>query len=316
MNHLEIKHLRMVCAIAESGNMTKAAQSLFISQSALSQQLKDIESKLGIGLFFRTRKRMILTPMGKKLLETARHVIVAVEAAELEIAKVVSGDRGTLKVGTQCIFCYKWLPRVMRLFQDKFPNIAFEIGNAANLAEELETKKYDLVITAAAVQDDNFDYLPLFRDQMVCIMPKDHPLSGRSFVDFEDFNGSSLIVHAQKRQNRFYQLVLKPRAVEPKRMMIVGQPLAIIEMVASGFGLSIFPRWAVAGQPQTDGITARPITKNGFPLTWRAAYLKHSRLPVFQKEFINLVGKMNIAEPQRIRSCRSAKDRPDHKALF
>jgi LysR family transcriptional regulator for metE and metH len=296
MNHLEIKHLRMICAIAEFGNMTRAAEKLCISQSALSQQLKDIEGKLKTDLFFRTRKKMILAPIGKKLLETAQQVIGTMEDAELEIAKIVSGDRGELKVGTQCIFCYKWLPRVMRIFQNKFPNIEFEIGTSNDLAQELESKRYDLVIVASAPIDDNYACLPLFADQMVCIMPPDHPLSSRSWIRFEDFSGFNLISHAERAFNRFYQLVLKPRGVEPKRLMTVGQPLAMIELVASGFGISVFPRWAVSSALETDGITARPITRNGFPLTWQAVFLKNSRRPVFQKEFINIVGKMNIED--------------------
>jgi LysR family transcriptional regulator for metE and metH len=286
----------MICAIADTGNMTRAAEKLFISQSALSQQLKDIEGKLKIDLFFRTRKKMVLTPIGRKLLEKAEHVIETVEDAELEIAQLVSGERGELKVGTQCIFCYKWLPRVMRVFQHKFPKVDFEIGNSGNLAEELETGRYDFVITASAAKDDHFDYLPLFADQMVCILPKDHPLSSRSYVRFEDFNGFNLISHAEKAQNRFYQLVLKPNGVEPKRLMTVGQPLAIIEMVAAGFGISVFPRWAIKSALETAGITARPITRNGFPLTWQAAFLKNRQLPVYQKAFINIVGKMNIED--------------------
>jgi LysR family transcriptional regulator for metE and metH len=294
MNHLEIRHLRMICTIAETGSMTNAAQKLFITQSALSQQLKDIESKLKVDLFFRTRKKMILTPIGKNLLDTAQQVITAVEDKELEIARIVSGERGELKVGTQCIFCYKWLPEVMRQFQNKFPKVEIEIGNAGNLAEELAAKRYDLIITGAAAGDDNYDCLPLFSDQLVCIMPPDHPLISRSWVELDDFQRFNFISYAERAQNRFCQLYLKPRGVEPKRMMTVGHPLAIIEMVASGFGLSVFPRWVVQSTLERDGISARPITRKGLPLTWQAAFLKNSQLPIFQKEFINIVGRMHI----------------------
>lgn len=294
MNHLEMKHLRMICAIAETGNMTKAAARLFISQSALSQQLKDIEGKLKVDLFFRTRKVMILTPIGKKLLESAQQVILTLEDAELEIAKIVSGEQGELKVGIQCIFCYKWLPGVIRFFQKKFPNIEFEIGTSNDLANDLESKKFDLIITAAAAPDDQYLYLPLFADHLVCIMPADHPLGARSWVRYEDFGRFNLISHTEKGASRFYQLVLKPRGLEPKRFMPVGQPHAIVEMVASGFGLGVFPRWALNSSLATNGIIARPITKNGLPVTWYAIFLKNRQLPVFQQEFINIISKMNI----------------------
>lgn len=294
MNHLEIKHLRMIRAIAEAGTMTRAAQRLHISQSALSQQLKDIECKLKVDLFFRTRKKMILTPIGQRLSETAQNVIAAVEDQELEIAKIVSGDQGELKVGTQCIFCYRWLPGVMRLFQDRFPNIEFTIGNAGELADEMQSGRYDLIITASAARDERCAYLPLFSDQLVCIMPPDHPLSGRACVQFEDFGRFNFISHAEKAQNRFFQFILKPRGIKPKRVMTVGQPPAMIELVAAGFGLSVFPQWAVNGTLHQDGITARPITKSGFPMTWQAAYPVNAQLQIFQREFISIVSKADV----------------------
>lgn len=294
MNHLEVKHLRMICTIAETGNMTKAAARLCISQSALSQQLKDIEGKLKVDLFFRTRKVMLLTPIGKKLLESAQQVILTLEDAELEIAKIVSGEQGELKVGIQCIFCYKWLPGVIRFFQKKFPNIEFEIGTSTDLATDLESKKFDFIITAATVPDEQYTYVPLFADQLVCIMPADHPLRARACVQYEDFGRFNLISHSEKGASRFYQLALKPKGLEPKRFMTVGQPHAIVEMVASGFGLGVFPRWALNNSLETTGITARPITKGGLPVTWYATFLKNSQIPVFQQEFINIISKMNM----------------------
>jgi LysR family transcriptional regulator, regulator for metE and metH len=296
MNHLEIKHLRMIRSIAETGNMTKAADRLFLSQSALSQQLKDIESKLKVDIFFRTRRKMILTTTGKELLQIAKHVIETVKDAELEIARRVSGDRGELKVGTKCIFCYKWLPRVMKIFQSKFPNIEFEIGNSDDPAKELEAKKFDLIITAASSFNETFATFPLFKDQLVCILPANHFFSTQPCIHLQDFSRMDLISHADKGKNMFYQAVLKPKGIEPKRLMTVGQPQAIIEMVASGFGTSIFPGWAVKDSLAATGIIARPITRHGLPLTWNATYLRNTNIPVYQNEFINIVSKLNLAD--------------------
>jgi LysR family transcriptional regulator for metE and metH len=293
MNHLEIKHLRMIGAMAETGNMTRAARKLFISQSALSQQLKDIENKLKVDLFFRTPKKMILTPTGKKLLKTAKQVIELVHGAELDIAKLVSGDRGELKVGTQCIFCYKWLPKVMSRFQNKFPNIEFEIGTSADPVTELVDKRFDVIITGLALDDDPYTHLPLFKDQLVCIMGKDHPMGAQTYIQLEDFRKVNLISHAEKAHSKFYQLALSSRGIEPRRFMTVGQPQAIMEMVASGFGCSIFPMWAVQSALAANALIARPITKCGVPLTWNAVFLKNGNMPVFQKEFITMVKKTN-----------------------
>jgi LysR family transcriptional regulator for metE and metH len=286
----------MICALAESGNMTMAAEKLCITQSALSQRLKDIETRLGIDLFFRTPKKMILTEAGKQLLGTAIGVIEAVDQAERSISRKTKGEKGELKVGTQCIFCYKWLPEVMRVFHGKFPNIEIEIGNSSDLMEELEGKKYDLIISGAISPSEIHSSVPLFKDHLVCIMTEDHPLAACSFIQLADFGSNNLISHTDKSKNRFYQQVLKPQGIEPKKIMNVGAPQAILEMVIAGFGISIFPRWAVAEAIKTWQIVARPITPKGFPLTWHAVYLTHSNIPIYQQEFIRSISRLNITE--------------------
>lgn len=304
MHNLEIKHLRMLRAITESGNMTRAAEKLCITQSALSQQLKDIEGKLGTDLFFRTRKKMIVTEVGRQLLETATRVIEALELAEQDISRKISGERGELKVGTQCIFCYKWLPQVMHLFQRKFPGVEIEVGNSADLPRELEGKKFDLIISGVVSPDDTHTSIPLFQDQLVCVMHVEHPLSTCSFIQFEDFRGNNLVSHAEKSKNRFYQQVLKAKGIEPKRIMNVGAPQAIIEMVAAGFGISVFPRWAIAEALKTWPIVARPITPRGLPLTWHAVSLTHTNVPIYQQEFIRNISKLNVTEHTMLTSQR------------
>jgi len=295
MNHLELKHLRMLVAIAETGTGTRAATRLCITQSALSQQLKDIEAKLGVALFYRTGKSMLLTPVGKKLLDSGRQIIQAAEEAELEIARTVAGEQGELKVGVQCIFCYKWLPGVVQSFQEKFPGIEFETGQSRDLTADLESKRFDCVISAAPAMDERYLCLPLFADQLVCIMAADHPLSAKDWIAHEDFARFNLISHSEKAASRFYQLALKPLGIEPKRFMPVGQPQAIVEMVAAGLGLGIFPRWAISGSVEGGAIAARPIGKTGLPVTWFAAFLKNGgNLPLFQEEFIKIIKMMKI----------------------
>jgi LysR family transcriptional regulator, regulator for metE and metH len=121
-------------------------------------------------------------------------------------------------------------------------------------------------------------------------------LSTGSFVQLEDFRGNNLISHSEKGRNHFYQYFLKPKGIEPKRIMSVGAPQAIIEMVAAGFGISIFPRWAIAGALKTWPIVARSITSRGLPLTWHAIHLAHTNVPIYQQEFIRSISKLAVAE--------------------
>ncbi len=287
----------MISTIAETQNMTKAAEKLYLTQSALSQQLKHIESRLMADLFFRTKRKMILTSTGKRVLKAANHVIDILDDTELEIAKIVNGDRGELKVGTQCMFCYKWLPRVLAIFQNKFPNIEFEIGNSENVFNELESEKFDFVITGLPQNDDTLKYFPLFRDQMICIMPIDHPLTAKSYVDFFDFTNENLIFNSERGKDMFFKDALKFGNIAPKRSMIVGQAQAILEMVAAGFGIGFYPRWAAQTSIEQKKIAARPLTKPGLSMTWAAAHLKDRDITLPQKEFIHIISKLNPTIP-------------------
>lgn len=299
MNNFEIKHLRMISTIAQTQNMTKAAEKLCLTQSALSQQLKHIETRLMADLFFRTNRKMILTSTGKRVLKAANHIIDVLDDTELEIAKIVNGDSGELKVGTQCMFCYKWLPTVLAVFQNKFPKIEFEIGNSEDVFNELVSEKFDFVITGLPQVEDTLKYFPLFKDQMVCIMPIDHPLTAKSTIDLFDFTDENMIFNSERGKTIFFKNALKVGEITPRRSMIVGQAQAILEMVAAGFGIGVYPRWAAQESIEQKKIAARPFAKPGLSLTWVAAHLKDRDITLPQKEFINIIRKVNPLVPPR-----------------
>lgn len=297
MGHLEIKHLKMVQTIVGTGTMTRAAQALYLSQSALSQQLKDIETKLNTSLFYRTRKKMVLTPMGEKILDTANRIIPALEDTETDIARMVTGETGELKVGTQCIFCFRWLPKVLGVFQEKFANVELEIGNSFNCIRELEKGVYNLVISMLPDSFDPVTRIPLFTDEVVAILKPDHPLARKSHLEYTDFNGEKYISFKPRPRDRFFQKKLKPRDLKPKRFLVVEDPRAMMEMAAMGFGVGMAPAWAVRPLVETGQLKTLSVTRAGLFLTWHALFLKNAPSLLFQQAFIRLVSRAGIAMP-------------------
>ena len=142
MADLEIKHLRMIRMIARTNNLTKAAEKLFISQPALSQQLINIENRIGAKLFFRNGKNMVLTKIGNKLLNSAHIILDEIDKAEKEVAKEVHGENGELKICIRCVFCFKWIPSVVKEFQIKYPNIDIIIDNVLWRYAEQPGRRY------------------------------------------------------------------------------------------------------------------------------------------------------------------------------
>src|ERR1700733_3161089 len=128
---LEIRHLRLLAAVADSGSVTKAGKCLHLTQSALSHQLRDAEEKLGTALFLRLGKKMVLTPAGEKLLACARRVLEEMGNTESQIDGLNGNARGVIRLSTECYTCYHWLPPLLTKFHDKYSSVEVHIDAEA-----------------------------------------------------------------------------------------------------------------------------------------------------------------------------------------
>jgi LysR family transcriptional regulator for metE and metH len=289
MTKIEIKHLSLIKTIAETGNLTRAAEKLCLTQSALSQQLQDIEKKLEAPLFFRTSKKMILTPAGERLLQTAQGVLDQLRIAELDIGKLVHGETGLLRIGTTCLLCYKWLPAIMKSLQAIYPKIEMELWTPPDYTKSLLDRQLDIVITTTFDKHPDIYFAPLFEDEIVVIMNPQNPLSAKPFVSTDDFTGVTLISYRDPVKGDLYQYYLAPAGIKIGKSMRVEHPQAAVEMVKAGFGISLFPRWSVESQLKSEELYGKKFTKKGVHLTWGVASLKDAKPPAYQKEFVNLI---------------------------
>src|SRR5438128_9701510 len=110
---LEIRNLQLVAAVADVGSLTRAGDRLHLTQSALSHQLRDIESRLGAALFLRVGRRLVLTPAGQRLLASATEILQRLEQTELDIREMGRDRAGRLRITTECYTCYHWLPPLL-----------------------------------------------------------------------------------------------------------------------------------------------------------------------------------------------------------
>src|SRR5262245_38504166 len=124
---VELRHLRLVLAIAEKGSLTSVARHLGLTQPALSRQLRELELRLRTPLFERTARRMVLTPAGEQLSHVARQVLSEVDAFERQIRDgEFAVTRGRVRIATECYTAYHWLPGVLSEFQTRWPNVELE----------------------------------------------------------------------------------------------------------------------------------------------------------------------------------------------
>lgn len=296
---LEVRHLKLVETVAKEGGLTKAANRLHVTQSALSHQLRDIEDKLGTPLFLRLNKKMLLTQAGERLLTSAPAVLDELKRAEEDIRQIALHREGILRISTECYTCYHWLPPVLKPFGREFPRVEVRIVADATRRpiEALLDGRLDLAITSAATRNQKLVFKPLFRDEMVVIVSPDHPLASRSYVTAKDFSSEHLLVYALPREDlTIYQKVLIPAGVTPKHVSRVELTEAIIEMVKAGLGVGVMAGWAVAPQVKTGLLRALPLTARGLHRQWSAAMIRHRAIPPYLLKFAELLAANPMTE--------------------
>src|ERR1700756_5499496 len=141
---LEIRHLKLVATMAETGTVTEASRRLHVTQSALSHQLRDAEERLGAALFLRLGKKMVLTSAGETLMSSTQRGLKELGNAERMIAANTGGGQGVIRLCTESYTCYHWLPPLMAEFYKKFPGVEIQISAASNSAAALLEGQLDV----------------------------------------------------------------------------------------------------------------------------------------------------------------------------
>jgi LysR family transcriptional regulator, regulator for metE and metH len=288
---LEIKHFRLVSAIARAGSVTRAGDVLNLSQSALSHQLRDIEDRLATPLFHRVGKRMVLTPAGESLLRAAAQVLDIVGRTEDEIRRAGKSNGGQLRITTQCYTCYHWLPGLLKEYRLRHPQVEVQVDADATPRpiKSLLEGRIDLAIVSDRIRDRRLAACPLFEDELLVIMAPGHRLAGRSVIEPEDLADETVIIYPPKEESTLLQRVLVPAGVTPKSLQQVQLSEAIVELVKAGLGVATMARWAVEPHLRAGTLRTARLTRRGFRRRWDAVMLRDMAATSFAKDFIDLI---------------------------
>lgn len=292
---MEIRHLQMVKEVATQGNLTKAADRLFLTQSALSHQLKELESYFDTQLFIRDKKQMLLTPAGEVVLQAAEKILREVAETRATVRCLTDKEAGEVRLCTQCYTSYHWLAGFLREFQALYPkvDIKVELEAATQDADyHLLANKIDVAITEGD-ENPKFTYTPLFQDEFVAIVAPDHPWAGRRWVELNEFADQNYIMYnIPDEESSNFMMLFKHR--RPTKVYKITLTEAILEMVKAGLGVAVLPNWVVRPYLQSGQLLAVRITEQRVLRTWYAATLKSKQLPPYTTAFIEqLASYMN-----------------------
>lgn len=264
--HIEFRHLKTIKAIHEAGGLARAADTLHITQSALSHQIKGLEAQAGVELFVRRSKPMRLSAAGMKLLRLAEEVLPRVAALEEEFTGLRAGKSGRLHIAIECHACFDWLLPVLEGFRTAWPDVDVDIrpGLQFEALPALLRQDVDLVVSSDPEDLPGVDFTPLFDYEPVFVASAQHPLAAKDWIEAADFAGENLITYPvdRARLDVFSQL-LTPAGVEPRSIRQVELSAVILLLVASNRGVAVLPDWVVRELRNNSSFITRPLTRTG-----------------------------------------------------
>jgi LysR family transcriptional regulator, regulator for metE and metH len=297
---LEIRHLRLVAAIADTGSVTRAGERLHLSQSALSHQLGDIEDRLKTRLFNRVGKRMVITPAGDDVLRTAAAVLDLVGRTEERIKERGCAGGGVLRLSTQCYTCYHWLPPLLTEFRRQHPQVEVHVDAATSSPiAALVDGRIELAFVFDRFRDPRIAAIPLFQDDLVVVTSPQHRFAARSFIELEEFAVETLIIYPPREESGILKRILQPAGISPKSVQTIQLTEAIIELVKADLGIAVLARWAVAPYVAAGALHAARRTRAGHRRQWSALVLRESAELPFVKDFAALIRRHAPASRRR-----------------
>jgi LysR family transcriptional regulator, hydrogen peroxide-inducible genes activator len=243
---MELHQLRYFCAIVRAGSFTRAAEQLGIAQPSLSQQIKRLEKDLGTTLFERLGRSVRLTSSGEGLYQMALGILQQVAEAESRIAALNEGY-DSLRVGVIPTIMPYFIARKIGDFLRRFPRVnpQFREETTSQLVEALQAGEIDLAVVSLPVPKADIVCSELFREELLLVVPRKHPLGGHSTVNLQDLRNERLLLLKEGHCLRDDVLTACTRAkAELRSVFETNQMESIFELVRSGFGLSVVPEMA------------------------------------------------------------------------
>ena len=273
---MDIRVLRYFLTVAREESFSRAADALFLSQPTLSRQIKDMEDELGVQLFTRTNRNVILTPEGQRLRKRAQEIVDLMEKTQEEFSSLEGEISGEIYIGCGETQIMREIAKVMIPLQQEYPGIHFNLysGNADDVSDRLDKGLLDFGLLFEPYEIRKYDTLQLpFADTIGFLMKETHPLAQKQSLRMEDVVGIPLIVPSQG-QSVSGSASLMNQEFDPGRMNIVCRYNLLFNaavMVEQGMGIALCLDH-LADTTEHTGLTFRPLypaAVNRLRLAWK-----------------------------------------------
>lgn len=287
---MEIKFLKLVKTIVEEGSIANSSVKLFLTQSALSHQLREFETQLGFKVFHRTRNNWDLTEEGNELYKIACKVIDSIEKGVETLKQIQKGSIGSIKVSTECYSFYQGLSTFIQRMAILYPEIDVDLILEATHQpiSKILSNDIDIAVVTSKPMNENLSSTAIHEDEIFVVCHKENVVNELDYIDASDFQDVHLIIHSFPLETvSVYEQFLKPNKIMPIKISAIPLTEVAIEMVEANMGIICIPKWALKSFKLSDELVFKRIGKNGLKRTHYLVVRKHDMSKKYMNDFVS-----------------------------
>jgi LysR family hca operon transcriptional activator len=289
---VELRHLRYFVAVAEELNFTRAAARLHTSQPSLSQQIRQLESAVGVPLLDRSRHHVALTNAGRIFLREARDILGRIDHAARLARQAADGRAGELSVGTFPAADVRILPALRPLIATRLPNLRIVLHSkyAVDPITGLRAGTLDVAFVRGPMHAEDVEAIELVQEPIVAVLPAHHPLARRKRIPVEALHDLPCITMDRSLAPALHDAIVLLYRQAHIRMHVVSQAdnvLGHLQLVQEGLGFALLPD--SVGSLLPPGVVLKPLAWEPSPLVTIAVAWKRGNASALVRGFVDLV---------------------------
>ena len=303
---MEIRQLKAFLAIAEAKTFTAGARRVNVTQAAISMQIRQLEDEVGLQLFTRTPRRVILTEAGEYLLDRARKILREHDTALEEIAELGGVEHGRLRIGSASAeFMTQQLPHILQRLRAKFPNSELNVsaGTSQILVDKIMHGEIDIAFVSLPVENSSITTDLLFSDEIVAIAHPDHNRANEKYISAAALAGEKLILGERGgNTRRMIDDFFNAANVRPNIIMELSRQEAINQMVENNLGVGTAGAKTIADEIREGRLISWMI--EGAEINWELglARLRGGYFSPIAKEFVALCRESFVVREKELKA--------------
>ena len=296
---LELRHLKTLTALREHGSLVAAATDLYLTPSAISHQLKELDQWFGVEVVNRRSRPVSFSNVGLRLLKLADDILPQIQIAHTDITRIVHGQTGRIIFSSECHSCFDWLMPLLNQYRQQYPDVDLDFvsGFESNPHELLQNAEFDLLITADPIALKGIEYFPIFEYESRLVLSNTHPLVRAEKITIQELAEQTLVTYpVDKHRLDIMAKLFIPANLHPKEIRTTELTQMLIQLVASGRGISALPDWVVNEYEQKGWVTSRRldcVSSKGLRRTLYAGYRTEDKDKSYFEGFLNQLDKFS-----------------------